>query len=206
MTPARSKEPTKRQQEVLEFIKAHLIEKAFPPTVREIAGHFGFASPLSAQLHINALINKGFLKKTPFKQRSLEIIGLKPSEDTKIPLLGTVRAGAPILAEENIEHYINIDKNLFRAEDGFALRVTGDSMIEAGILEGDIALVAPGKEARNRDIVIALIEDEATIKRFFLKRNTVTLIPENKNMEPMKFSTKDVTIIGRVIGIMRTIQ
>jgi repressor LexA len=191
---------------VLEFIKAHLIEKAFPPTVREIACHFGFASPLSAQLHINALIKKGFLKKTPFKQRSLEIIGLKPSEDTKIPLLGTVRAGAPILAEENIEYYINIDKNLFRAKDGFALRVTGDSMIEAGILEGDIALVAPGKEARNRDIVIALIEDEATIKRFFLKRNTVTLMPENKNMEPMKFSTKDVTIIGRVIGIMRTIQ
>jgi repressor LexA len=206
MTPAGSKEPTKRQQEVLEFIKGHLIEKAFPPTVREIACHFGFASPLSAQLHINALIKKGFLKKTPFKQRSLEIIGLKPSEDTKIPLLGTVRAGAPILAEENIEHYINIDKNLFRAKDGFALRVTGDSMIEAGILEGDIALVAPGKEARNRDIVIALIEDEATIKRFFLNRNTVTLMPENKNMEPMKFSTKDVTIIGRVIGIMRTIQ
>lgn len=206
MTPPRSKEPTKRQQAVLEFIKAHLIEKCFPPTVREIAAHFGFASPLSAQLHITALIKKGFLKKTPFKQRSIEIIGFKPAEDTKVPLLGTVRAGAPILAEENIEYYINIDKNLFRAKDGFALRVTGDSMIEAGILEGDIALIAPGKEARNRDIVIALIEDEATIKRFFLKRNTVTLVSENRNMEPMKFSAKDVTIIGRVIGIMRTIQ
>lgn len=206
MTPPRSKEPTKRQQAVLEFIKAHLIEKCFPPTVREIAAHFGFASPLSAQLHITALIKKGFLKKTPFKQRSIEIIGFKPAEDTKVPLLGTVRAGAPILAEENIEYYINVDKNLFRAKDGFALRVTGDSMIEAGILEGDIALIAPGKEARNRDIVIALIEDEATIKRFFLKRNTVTLVPENRNMEPMKFSAKDVTIIGRVIGIMRTIQ
>lgn len=206
MTPPRSKEPTKRQQAVLEFIKAHLIEKGFPPTVREIAAHFGFASPLSAQLHITALIKKGFLKKTPFKQRSIEIIGFKPAEDTKVPLLGTVRAGAPILAEENIEYYINVDKNLFRAKDGFALRVTGDSMIEAGILEGDIALIAPGKEARNRDIVIALIEDEATIKRFFLKRNTVTLVSENRNMEPMKFSAKDVTIIGRVIGIMRTIQ
>jgi repressor LexA len=205
MTPARSKEPTKKQQAVLEFIKTHLIEKAFPPTVREIAAHFGFASPLSAQLHINALIKKGFLKKTPFKQRSLEIIGLKPAEDTKIPLLGTVRAGTPILAEENIEYYINIDKNLFRAEDGFALRVIGDSMIDAGILEGDIALVAPGKEVRNRDIVVALIENEATIKRFFLKGSTVTLVPENRNMEPMKFSPRDVTIIGKVIGIMRTI-
>jgi len=206
MTPAGSKEPTKRQQAVLEFIKAHLIEKGFPPTVREIAGHFGFASPLSAQLHITALIKKGFLKKTPLKQRSLEIIGLKPSEDTKVPLLGSVRAGAPMLAEENIEYYINIDKDLFRTEDGFALRVVGDSMIDAGILEGDIALVAPEKEARNRDIVVALIENEATIKRFFLNRSTVTLVPENKNMEPMKFSPKDVTIIGRVIGIMRTIQ
>ena len=85
MTPPRSKEPTKKQQAVLEFIKAHLIEKGFPPTVREIAAHFGFASPLSAQLHITALIKKGFLKKTPFKQRSIEIIGLKPAEDTKIP-------------------------------------------------------------------------------------------------------------------------
>ena len=182
MTPAGSKEPTKRQQEVLEFIKSHLIKKGFPPTVREIAAHFGFASPLSAQLHITALIKKGLLKKTPFKQRSLEIIGLKRAEDTKVPLLGTVRAGAPILAEENIEHYINIDKDLFRTEDGFALRVIGDSMIDAGILEGDIALVAPGKEARNRDIVVALIEDEATIKRFFLKRSTVTLMPENRDM------------------------
>ena len=205
MTPPNPKEPTKKQQAVLEFIKSHIIEKGFPPTVREVAGHFGFASPLSAQLHITALIKKGLLKKTPFKQRSLEIIGLKHSEDTKVPLLGTVRAGAPILAEENIEHYINIDKDLFRTEDGFALRVIGDSMIDAGILEGDIALVAPGKEARNRDIVVALIENEATIKRFFLNRSTVTLMPENRDMEPMKFSANDVTIIGKVIGIMRTI-
>ena len=204
MTPAKSKEPTKKQQAVLEFIKTHLIKRGFPPTVREIAAHFGFASPLSAQLHINALIKKGVLKKTPFKQRSLEIAGLKPAEDTKIPLLGRVRAGAPILVAEDIEDYINIDKNLFRTEDGFALRITGDSMIEAGILEGDIALIAPEKEPRNRDIVVALIEDEATIKRFFLKKKTVTLMPENKNMKPMTFSPKDVTIIGRVIGIMRT--
>jgi repressor LexA len=206
MTPAGSKEPTARQQAVLEFIKTHLVEKGFPPTVREIAGHFGFASPLSAQLHITALIKKGFLKKTPFKQRSLEIAGLKPAEDTKVPLLGRVRAGAPILAEENIEDYINIDKNLFRTEDGFALSVTGDSMIEAGILEGDIALIAPGKEPRNRDIVVALIEDEATIKRFFIKKKTVTLVPENRNMEPMTFSPKDVTIVGKVVGIMRAMR
>ena len=204
MTPAGPKEPTARQQAVLEFIRAHLIEKGFPPTVREIAANFGFASPLSAQLHITALIKKGFLKKTPLKQRSLEIAGLKPAEDTKVPLLGRVRAGSPILAEEDIEDYINIDKKLFRTENGFALRVTGDSMIEAGILDGDIALIAPEKEPRNRDIVIALIENEATIKRFFLKKKTVTLMPENKNMEPMTFSAKDVTIIGRVIGIMRT--
>ncbi len=203
MTPIKSRQPTARQQAVLEFIRKHIMKKGFSPTVREIAKHFGFASPLSAQLHINALIKKGYLKKLPFKQRTLEIAGLKPAEDTKIPLLGRVRAGAPILASEDIEDYINIDKNLFKAEDGFALKVTGDSMIDAGIFEGDIALIAPHVEPANRDMVVALIEEEATIKRFFLKNGTVKLVPENKGMEPITLNAKDVKIIGKVVGILR---
>ncbi len=203
MTPVKSRQPTARQKAVLEFIKRHIIQKGFPPTVREIAGYFGFASPLSAHLHINALIKKGYLKKLPFKQRTLEITGLKPAEDTKIPLLGRVRAGMPILASEDIEDYINIDKNLFKAEDGFALKVTGNSMIDAGICEGDIALIAPHAEPVNRDIVVALIEEEATIKRFFLKNGTVKLVSENKEMEPIKLDVKDVKIIGKVVGILR---
>lgn len=205
MAAKRSDKPTPKQQAVFDFIKTHLGDKGFPPTVREVAEQFGFASPLSAQLHIKALIKKGLLKKTPFKQRSLEIAGFKTGANTSIPLLGRVRAGAPLLASEDINEYINIDKNLFRTEDGFALRVVGDSMIEAGILEGDIAIVTPGIKPRNKDIVVALIEDEATIKRFFLKKDVVELVPENSTMKPITVKAKDVKILGKVTGILRTL-
>ena len=195
--------PTAKQLAVFEFIKKHIMGEGYPPTVREVAGHFGFASPLSAQLHINALVKKGFIRKSPFKQRTIEIPGLKLAEDTRIPLLGRVRAGAPILALEEIEDYINVDRNIFRVENGFALRVIGDSMIEAGILEGDIALIEPGKEPVNRDIVVALIEEEATIKRFFSEGDMVRLAPENSAMKPIMLKAQDVKIIGKVSGILR---
>jgi repressor LexA len=197
------REPTARQLAVFDFIKKHICDNGFPPTVREVASNFGFASPLSAQSHITAHIKKGLLKKTPQKQRSMEIAGFKPAEESKIPLLGTVRAGAPILAVENIEDYVNIDRNLFRVEGGFALRIKGDSMIDAGIFENDIALIEPGPEARNGDIVVALIEDEATIKRFFLASSMVRLVPENTEMAPMVFPAEDVIILGKVKGILR---
>ena len=206
MTPVRSEKPTKRQQAVLEFIREHIINQGLAPTVREVAGHFGFASPLSAQLHITALIKKGYLKKTPFKQRALEIVGHKPAEDTKIPLLGRVRAGAPILASANIEDYINIDRNLFKVKDGFALKVIGDSMINAGIFEGDIVLIAPDGEIVNKDIVVALIGEDATIKRFFLKKDTVRLVPENNDMKPITLKAGEVKIIGKVAGVMRKLK
>ncbi|MBI4842962.1 MAG: transcriptional repressor LexA [Nitrospirae bacterium] len=197
------RQPTVKQLAVFDFIKKHIIDNGFPPTVREVASGFGFASPLSAQSHINALAKKGLLKKSPQKQRSLEIAGVNPAEKNKIPLLGTVRAGAPVLAVENIEGYINIDKNLFKVEGGFALRVKGDSMIDAGILEGDIALISTEAEPKNGDIVVALIEDEATVKRFFLAKTIVRLVPENKEMTPMVFKAEEVKIIGRVKGILR---
>ena len=206
MAPSKSKIPTAKQLSVLEFIKKHIVEKGFSPTVREIAGHFGFASPLSAQLHITALIKKGCLKKTPFKQRSLEVPGLKPAEDTKVPLLGSVRAGAPLLAAENIEDYINVDKKLFNIKDAFALKVIGNSMIDAGIFEGDIVLVSPHTEPVNKDIVVALIGEEATIKRFFLKKETVRLVPENREMKPITLKASDVMIIGKVAGVMRKLK
>ncbi len=197
------RQPTARQLAVFDFIKKHICDNGFPPTVREVASNFGFASPLSAQSHISALIKKGLLKKSPLKQRSLEVVGFKPAEDSKLPLLGTVRAGAPILAVEHIEDYVNIDKNLFKVENGFALRIKGESMIDAGIFEGDIALIAPETEPKNGDIVVALIDDEATIKSFFLEDKMVKLVPENKEMEPMLFNPKDVRILGRVKGILR---
>lgn len=199
------RQPTARQQRIFEFIKGHIIKKGFPPTVREIAGHFGFASPLSAQVHIKALIKKGLLRKSPFKQRTLEILGLKPAEGTKIPLLGRVRAGLPVLASEDIEDYINVDKNLFKVKDGFALRIIGDSMIEAGIFEGDIAVVTSDVEPVNGDIVVALIGEEATIKRFFLKDGMIKLMPENKRLRPTVHRADDVRIIGRVVGILRSL-
>ena len=199
----KKRKPTARQREVFEFIKRHILGKGFPPTVREVAGHFGFASPLSAQLHINALAKKGFIRKSPFKQRAIEIPGLTSSEGTKIPLLGRVRAGAPILALEEIEDYISVDRDIFRIENGFALRVIGDSMIEAGIFEGDIALIEPGREPVDRDIVVALIEEEATIKRFFSEGAMVRLAPENSEMKPLLIRAEDVRIIGKVSGILR---
>lgn len=197
------RQPTARQLAVFDFIKKHICDNGFPPTVREVASNFGFASPLSAQSHINALVKKGLLKKSPQKQRSLEIVGFKPAEESKIPLLGTVRAGAPVLAVEHIEDYVNIDRNLFKVEGGFALRIKGDSMIDAGIFEGDIALIAPELELVNGDIVVALIDDEATVKRFFLAKSMVRLVPENSEMAPMVFPAGDVRILGKVKGILR---
>jgi len=205
MTPVRSSKPTERQQAVLEFIRKHIMKKGFPPTVREIAGHFGFASPLSAQLHINALAKKGLIRKTPFKQRAIEIAGLKPAEDTKLPLLGRVRAGAPIFAAEEIEDYIRIDRNLFRVEDGFALRVTGDSMVDAGIFEGDIVIVKHQQTVGTGEISVVLIGDEATVKRFFLRKDKVMLKPENKNMQPSTYPANEVKVLGKVVGVIRTI-
>jgi repressor LexA len=197
------RQPTARQLAVFDFIKKHICDNGFPPTVREVASNFGFASPLSAQSHISALIKKGLLKKTPRKQRSMEIAGFKPAEESKIPLLGTVRAGAPVLAVEHIEDYVNIDRNLFKVEGGFALRIKGDSMIDAGIFEGDIALIAPELAPMNGDIIIALIDDEATVKRFFLAGSMIRLVPENSEMEPMVFPAGDVSILGKVKGILR---
>ena len=199
----KKRKPTARQKSVFNFIRKHILSKGFPPTVREVAGHFGFASPLSAQLHINALVKKGFIRKSPFKQRTIEIPGLTLSEETKIPLLGRVRAGAPILALEEIEDYISVDRDIFRIENGFALRVTGDSMIEAGIFEGDIALIEPGREPADREIVVALIGEEATIKRFFSEGAMVRLAPENSEMKPLVIRAEDVRIVGKVAGILR---
>ncbi|RJQ54722.1 MAG: repressor LexA [Nitrospiraceae bacterium] len=196
-------QPTARQLSVFEFIKKHIIKKGVPPTVREVAAHFGFASPLSAQLHINALVKKGLLKKLPFKQRALEISGLRPAEDTTLPLLGRVRAGAPLLASEDTEDHIRIDKGLFKIEDGFALRVTGDSMMEAGIFEGDIAIVKQQQTIENGEIGVVLIGDEATVKRVFRQKGKIVLKPENKTMKPATYNAEDVRVLGKVVGIIR---
>lgn len=196
-------ELTKRQKQVLTFIKGHLAEKGYPPTVREICSHFGFASPLSAQQHIEALERKGYIKKHAARQRSLELVGVRFRPGLSMPLMGQIRAGEPILAVQHVEEYITVDQGLFPSEEGFALRVLGESMVDAGIFEGDIVLIDPQREINNGDIVIALLDDEATIKRFYKGNGTIMLVPENKTMKSIEVEHEKVRILGRVIGVLR---
>ncbi len=188
---------------MLEFIKVHISSKGYPPTIREICSHFGFSSPLSAKQHVDALQRKGYIHKVPAKQRNIEVANIRPSNAIILPLAGRIRSGEPILAAEDIEEYVTIDGNLFKTENGFALRVVGDSMIEAGIFEGDIVFIDPGKDTKNGDIVVAIMDDEASLKRLYKKGKKVRLVPENRNMEPITVKSSDLRIIGRVMGMIR---
>jgi len=198
---------TSTQKKVLIFLKDFLREKGFPPTLREIASHFGLTGPKAPQKTLNILERKGYIRRVPGLSRGTEILGF-PTPRTQtlpIPIVGRVTAGELILAIENIEGYINLDRSLVSSENVFLLRVHGDSMIEAHIQDGDFALVKPQPNAENGEIVVALIEDEATIKRIFKKRNLIRLEPANPNMEPIvvKKGEKRVAIVGKVIGIFR---
>jgi len=203
-------ELTERQKEVFEFLKDFLREKGFPPTLREIASHFGLRGPKAPQKTLNILERKGYIRKVPGGSRAIEILSYPQFSLTHIlsvPIVGRVRAGEPILAIENIEGYINLDRSLVSSGDVFLLRVQGDSMIEAHIQDGDFALVKPQPNAENGEIVVALIEDEATIKRIFMKRDLIRLEPANPKMEPIivKKGEKKITIVGKVVGIFRKI-
>jgi repressor LexA len=206
MTNKKGLTPT--QERVFSFLKDYLGEKGFPPTLREIASHFGLKGPKAPQKTLTILERKGYIRKIPGGSRAIEILGLPPihlSQIFSIPIIGRVQAGEPILAIENIEGYINLDRNLVSSSDVFLLRVQGDSMIDAHIQDGDFALVKPQPNAENGEIVVALIEDEATIKRIFQKRNLIRLEPANPRMEPIivKKGEKKVTIVGKVVGIFR---
>ena len=203
-------ELTERQKEVFEFLKDFLRERGFPPTLREIASHFGLKGPKGPQKILNILERKGYIRKVPGGSRAIEILSYPQFSLTHIlsvPIVGRVRAGEPILAIENIEGYINLDRSLVSSGDVFLLRVQGDSMIEAHIQDGDFALVKPQPNAENGEIVVALIEDEATIKRIFMKRDLIRLEPANPKMEPIivKKGEKKITIVGKVVGIFRKI-
>jgi repressor LexA len=201
-------ELTERQKEVFEFLKDFLRERGFPPTLREIASHFGLRGPKAPQKTLNILERKGYIRKVPGGSRAIEILSYPQFSLTHIlsvPIVGRVQAGEPLLAIENIEGYINLDRSLVSSGDVFLLRVQGDSMIEAHIQDGDFALVKPQPNAENGEIVVALIEDEATIKRIFKKRDLIRLEPANPKMEPIvvKKGEKKVTIVGKVVGIFR---
>lgn len=199
------KELTKKQKELFDFLKDYFTERGFPPTLREIASHFGLRGPRGPQKTLHILERKGFIRKMPGSSRAIEILGVSLNQTFSIPIVGRVKAGEPVLALENIEGYISLDKNLVSSGDVFLLRVEGDSMIEAHIQEGDFALVKPQSNAENGEIVVALIEDEATIKRIFQKRDLVHLEPAHPTMEPIvvKKGEKKVSIVGKVVGIFR---
>ena len=203
-------ELTPTQEKVFEFLKDFLREKGFPPTLREVASHFGLKGPKGPQKTLNILERKGYIRKVPGGSRAIEILSYPQFSLTHIlsvPIVGRVRAGEPILAIENIEGYINLDRSLVSSGDVFLLRVQGDSMIDAHIQDGDFALVKPQPNAENGEIVVALIEDEATIKRIFMKRDLIRLEPANPKMEPIivKKGEKKITIVGKVVGIFRKI-
>jgi repressor LexA len=204
------KELTSTQKRVFNFLKDYLGEKGFPPTLREIASHFGLKGPKAPQKTLNILERKGYIRKIPGGSRAIEILSPPPirlAQILSIPIIGRVQAGEPILAVENIEGYIHFDRNLVSSGDVFLLRVQGVSMIDAHTQDGDFALVKPQPNAENGEIVVALIEDEATIKRIFQKRDLIRLEPANPKMEPIvvKKGEKKVTIVGKVVGIFRKI-
>jgi repressor LexA len=199
-------ELTEKQRQVLVFLKEYISKYGYPPTVREIGGHFGILWS-AARNHLRAIDRKGFIKINPSKSRGIEIPGLMHKGGMVLPVAGRIRAGQPILASEDIETHIIVDKSLFPSEEAFSLKVAGDSMIEAGILDGDYVVVRPQSTIKSGEIGVALIGEEATVKRVFRDREKKRIIlkPENRTLEPVSYSHDEVSIIGKVIGVIRKI-
>ncbi len=196
---------TKRQNEIFEFITGHLDRTGYPPTVREIGKALGLHSPSTVHAHLAKLEKSGVLRRDPSKPRAIEILVDRAKRVVRpgVPLVGQVAAGAPILAEENIEDTLEVPALLGAEAGDYALNVRGDSMKDAGILPGDVVIVRPATEATNGQIVVALFEDEATVKRYFRGADAVRLEPANPDYDPIV--TRDVEIIGRVIGVFRKV-
>jgi repressor LexA len=196
---------TKRQAEIFEFINGHLEKTGYPPTVREIGKALGLHSPSTVHAHLAKLEKAGVLRRDPSKPRALEILVDRAKRVVRpgVPLVGQVAAGSPILAEENIEDMLEVPALLGAESGDYALNVRGDSMRDAGILPGDVVIVRPATDADNGQIVVALFEDEATVKRFYREQDAVRLEPANPDYEPIV--TRDVDIIGRVIGVFRKV-
>jgi len=205
---------TERQGEILKFIILNKEKFGYPPSIPEIQRKFSFKSPNAVQDHLEALERKGYISRHAHKARGIEVLVYTASNENnksnalQIPLVGEISAGRPILAQENIEGTMVIDRSIVKNSNGnFALRVKGDSMINAGILEGDYVIASQQQDAEQGDIVVALIEDEATVKRFYREGNRIRLQPENDTMEPIiiKSNENQVRIIGKIKGVIRKI-
>jgi len=200
---------TKRQQEIFDFIKRYSAKHGYPPTVRDIGKAIGLTSSSTVHAHLANLEKIGLLRRDPSKPRAIELLVDRArravSVDGGLPLVGQVAAGAPLLAEENIEEYVEVPELAGGDEGEYLLRITGDSMIKAGIYDGDHVTVRPQETATDGEIVVALVGDdsEATVKRFFKESDHIRLQPENDALEPIR--STEVAVIGKVVGVMRRV-
>ena len=205
---------TARQESVLDFLKTFFAERGYAPSLREICAFFGIKSPKNAAKHLDALERKGYIRRSAAISRAIEIIGapavatVAATGATAIPIAGTVRAGAPHLAIEDIRGYVTLDSDFFRCRDGFLLKAEGESMTGAGIADGDYLLVRPERNADNGAIVVALLDSEATVKRFSKRGDAVVLTPENPAMEPLviREGEREVAIIGKVVAVIKQLE
>jgi repressor LexA len=197
---------TKRQKEIFDFIRRYASRYGYPPTVREIGKAVGLHSSSTVHAHLANLEKVGLLRRDPSKPRAIELLvdrAKRAMRSPGLPLVGHVAAGEPVLAEENIEDYVQLPAALGGDQGDYILQVKGDSMQDAGILEGDYVVVSAADNADNGEIVVALIEDEATVKRFYREKDRVRLQPANKAYKPIR--TRDAQVLGRVIGVYRSV-
>jgi len=197
---------TKRQKEIFDFIGRYAGKYGYPPTVREIGKAVGLHSSSTVHAHLSNLEKSGLLRRDPSKPRAIEILVDKAKKAVQpggLPLVGQVAAGEPVLAEENIEEYLEIPEVIGGENGDYILRIRGESMKDAGILEGDYVVVQRSQAARDGEIVVALIGEEATVKRYFREKDHVRLQPENASMKAIR--SKDVTVLGKVVGVFRKV-
>jgi repressor LexA len=198
---------TKRQQEIFDFIKRYSASHGYPPTVRDIGKAIGLTSSSTVHAHLANLEKLGLVRRDPTKPRALELLGeaaRKVVGPTGLPVVGRVAAGAPILADENIEEYVEVPPIAGGDEGEYVLRVRGDSMVDAGILDGDFVVVHKQETANNGEIVVALVGEEATVKRYFREPDHIRLQPENASMDPIR--TREAEVLGRVVGVFRRVS
>ncbi len=204
---------SKRQEQILLFLRDYIRKEGYPPSVREIGKAVGLRSPSTVHSHLEKLQDNGYIKKNPSQPRTIGVLEQEgeyrhdaekiylDTDFRSVPIVGQITAGQPVLAQENIEDTITMPSEFLRSGDHFALRVKGDSMINAGIMEGDMAIIKQQSTAENGEIVAALIEDEATLKRFYRENDYIRLQPENDYRQPIK--TKDAVILGKMVTLIR---
>lgn len=198
---------TRRQSDILTFIRRYTESHGYPPSVREIGQAMGVTSSSTVHSHLAALERKGYLRRDPSKPRALEILrdnGGPAARVVTLPIVGRVAAGAPLLAEQNVDDYMPVPADMLNGAEGFVLKVRGDSMVGAGILDGDLLVVRRQTTATNGDIIVARLEDEATVKQYFREKDRIRLQPANEALEPVY--ARDVVVEGKAIAVIRRLN